>query len=1278
MPVAYWINDRGSPQFSNGSEFAAVHASFQTWQNITNADIRFDYRGTTPARSVGLDGINLISFADDSTPMGSSTIAATFSYFRADLGQLVFGESDIIFNTALEFSTSGEENRFDVQSVLTHEIGHVLGLDHSGMVSSVMVPFAAPSQLDQRVLQYDDVAGVTEIYPKGLPAIGEIRGTVQAGTTPVFGAHVVAMDPDGTPVVSTLSQPDGTYLIRFVPTGTYRVYAEPLDHPVTEQFIGGGSNSWYRNLKTDFGTTYFGNVGALSEARTVDVTPNFTATADIQTLPRSTTMANLTRPGFAFRYARGSAVSLTVGGTDVTDLVSFSTSNSGLVLGNPAFGGRLSSTSPLSAKMDLTIDSSTPLGPKNVAASRGSATSVVSGGIVVTDPKPANIAMGAASGPIEGGTPVTITGSNFRAGARAAFGGIPAANVRVVDSGTILVNAPPNAPGAVNVQVINSDGTWGTAVRAFTYISLPPVISRVMPLSGGPTTIVAIEGEHFDTRRQNIDVLFNGVSARVTSATSNLITTVVPFSATTGPISITVFGQTISGPEFTVTAAPVSTNLAGSVYNFIDASASSGGSTLSFNSSDDAVAFVTLPFNFSLFRDIYLAGSRISIATNGWLSLEAVPTPEFQNASLPAQTVTRPGGSAGLVPASLIAAFWDDLILKSNSAVTTRVLGSSPNRRFVVEWSNVSILDEEGVDLNANLTFEAVLFEGSNDIQYVYQSVSGPRSDGSSATVGAQDLKRTTAFQSGFNQPIIRNGHFITYRFRDGGYSAITADITPPAKPVVTDGGVLTQSRTELTASWTSEDPESGIREFQYAIGRTSGGSEIRGFTSTTHNSVVVTGLNLEAGATYYFAVRAMNNVGLTSEVGVSDGIRVDPAFQPELKVIPYAPNNSNEFSGIAMLAPAAMSVVLKAMDSSGALIAGAGVRNPAAVTLAAGQQYARLLPELFGIQTFDGWIEAEASGSGLGVYTATGSWDMKTLDGSVAGPASADFVLFHSGASAVLVNPSTRAANVTISAFGVASGQSLSIPARSRVAVPVSGVTRVRSTEGLAAVERTSASGKLAISAGVPVSAAQSTLVFPHAVIGAGYVSMLTVANLTGVRQNLTITCGASTGTLSIDPNSTIRLSIADFLQLSTATLRTGAVRVSASSNPFSSNVALIGTLDIENETGLVNMGARPASTESLFPHLAHGNGLFTGLCFATGDRAANITIEVYAAAGGAPKTATITLGPNEQLSRLVSELVSTVTTQMGGYIRIRSDQPIWSWEIYGSGNIMASAPPL
>ena len=105
---------------------------------------------------------------------------------------------------------------------------------------------------------------------------------------------------------------------------------------------------------------------------------------------------------------------------------------------------------------------------------------------------------------------------------------------------------------------------------------------------------------------------------------------------------------------------------------------------------------------------------------------------------------------------------------------------------------------------------------------------------------------------------------------------SVIVDNTAPSTPVVTDDGASTTSTTQLHANWTSTDSESGIVEYFYAIGNTSGGTEIVDWTSTgTTAEVTRTGLTLTAGQTYYFTVKAQNGAGDNSTAGNSDGITV-------------------------------------------------------------------------------------------------------------------------------------------------------------------------------------------------------------------------------------------------------------------------------------------------------------------------------------------------------------------------------------------------------------------
>lgn len=771
-PIRYFINDQGYPGVSNGSEFDAIHEAFNTWQSVEQTSIAFEFAGTTGIGRAGRDDQNIVSFVDDQSPLSSSTIAATFTYFRVVGSSITAAEADIVFNPAFRFSTTIEPGRFDVQGVMTHEIGHLLGLDHSGMVSSVMTPFGAIGVPDQRVLSYDDIAGIREVYPLPLlrPIVGMVSGRVLSGDQPVFGAHVVIADASGTALVSTLSQRDGSYRFVDILPGSYRIYAEPLDRPVQESNIGGGSNGLYRNLNTDFETTFFGDVAGYSQAAVLSVGLGQSPQADIHVRPKSPGAPNLTTPSVAPRIPIGQERTWRSGGQDITPGATFSTSAASVMLEQPVFGGSISASAPTSASMGMVVMPDTPPGPKLFMASRNGSVSVVSGAFVVTGPAPSDIRVEPSVGPSEGGTLVTITGRQFRPGARIYFGGRRAA-AQFINSGTILATAPPNTGGTSAVQVMNPDGAFASVNDGFHYILPPPQILRVEPSAGSPTTIVTLEGAHFDRNLSNVEVRFGGARARVIGASAGQLRAVVPFDASSGPVSVTVFGVTASGPEFSVVPPEASANRPPADFRFVDADPSAGGVPLRFANLDDGLASVDLPFGFVLFRDAYAAGSRLSVATNGWLSLETASSPEYHNPSLPALEVSRPNGSSGAAPASLLAPFFDDLVLKPSSTVTVLTLGDAPTRRFIVQWSDVAILDSPEGEASSSLTFQVVLFEGSYDVQFVYASLTGTGADGSNATVGMQDLARETAVQVGFNEPLLNSGLAITFSFQNGSYA---------------------------------------------------------------------------------------------------------------------------------------------------------------------------------------------------------------------------------------------------------------------------------------------------------------------------------------------------------------------------------------------------------------------------------------------------------------------------------------------------------------------------
>lgn len=119
-----------------------------------------------------------------------------------------------------------------------------------------------------------------------------------------------------------------------------------------------------------------------------------------------------------------------------------------------------------------------------------------------------------------------------------------------------------------------------------------------------------------------------------------------------------------------------------------------------------------------------------------------------------------------------------------------------------------------------------------------------------------------------------------------GSSNGIVLDISRPSSPVVVDAGGWTSSTTDLNASWSSDDAESGIKSYRYAVGTSAGASDVLGWTDAgTSTSAIIAGLNLSHNNTYYICVVATNGALGDSPIGSSDGIVVD-ATAPDVPIV--------------------------------------------------------------------------------------------------------------------------------------------------------------------------------------------------------------------------------------------------------------------------------------------------------------------------------------------------------------------------------------------------------
>lgn len=170
--------------------------------------------------------------------------------------------------------------------------------------------------------------------------------------------------------------------------------------------------------------------------------------------------------------------------------------------------------------------------------------------------------VGPSSGPVAGGTTVTITGTGFWHSTSVAFGGVAAPTVIFLSPTELQAVTPAHPSGTVNVTLAGRHNQSATLAGGFTYTA---AASSAVSLSGispsqGPTTggtAVTLTGTGFQT---GATVAFGSVqSTAVTVASSTQINAMSP-PENTGTVSITVAGsnsQSASLPSaFTYTSGP--------------------------------------------------------------------------------------------------------------------------------------------------------------------------------------------------------------------------------------------------------------------------------------------------------------------------------------------------------------------------------------------------------------------------------------------------------------------------------------------------------------------------------------------------------------------------------------------------------------------------------------------------------------------------------------------------------------------------------------------------
>jgi len=267
----------GSQPSLNGP--AAVATAIGQWDAEPNSNVNYQLGAQNDAATGGLttaDGRNAVLFNDPNNELpagigglgGISSASSTYAYEGGSVFQP--NEVDVVINSTAEFP-SGTAIQSCLNSIVTHEIGHTLGLRHADKDPSNTMNCTAPLDCSGGAI----MTSITQCTFNG-----RLQPWDQAAISTVYGSGPPACTP---PSINT--QPSGTTIpagqtamLGVVAAGTAPLtYQWFIGNPPSGTPIGGATNSFV-NVSPATTTTYFvrvtGQCGSPIDSDAATVTVN--------------------------------------------------------------------------------------------------------------------------------------------------------------------------------------------------------------------------------------------------------------------------------------------------------------------------------------------------------------------------------------------------------------------------------------------------------------------------------------------------------------------------------------------------------------------------------------------------------------------------------------------------------------------------------------------------------------------------------------------------------------------------------------------------------------------------------------------------------------------------------------------------------------------------------------------------------------------------------------------------------------------------------------------
>ena len=160
-PVSVRTYYRGNSTITDGDGgVTAVVGAIKAWGIISSSS-------TTSAAVRGSAPATIMLNSNGNVCTGSCLAATLTGYYVSQTGDDRIYDADVYTNTSIQFYSSRESgcsSEYDIDGVMVHEVGHVIGIGHSSVSGATMYPSISACNTSARTLASDDIAARDDLY----------------------------------------------------------------------------------------------------------------------------------------------------------------------------------------------------------------------------------------------------------------------------------------------------------------------------------------------------------------------------------------------------------------------------------------------------------------------------------------------------------------------------------------------------------------------------------------------------------------------------------------------------------------------------------------------------------------------------------------------------------------------------------------------------------------------------------------------------------------------------------------------------------------------------------------------------------------------------------------------------------------------------------------------------------------------------------------------------------------------------------------------------------